>query len=377
MRIAYDQQVFEMQRHGGISRYFTELVRNFVRREGIEPTVTAPVYINQYLLRPDVRDRVRGAFFPFRFRGEARVARALNKALLPLYWAGRNFDIVHETYYSQACRGRGRVRVMTLHDMIHELFPRDFPDSAQVTAAKHAAVRRADHIICVSETTRQDAIRLLGIAPERSSVIYLGCSLDKPVAATTPEATPGPCILYVGVRSGYKNFLVLLEAFAASKSLPPTVDLVAFGGRPFSADERRRIEELGVAGRVRQMTGSDRLLEAHYRAALAFVYPSRYEGFGIPPLEAMAVGCPVACSDAGSIREVVGDAGAYFQPDDVQGLRAILERLADDRAYAAQLRARGFAQIKKYSWESCAQETLQLYEQLLGVVPSLSGSAGQ
>jgi glycosyltransferase involved in cell wall biosynthesis len=125
------------------------------------------------------------------------------------------------------------------------------------------------------------------------------------------------------------------------------------------------------------MGGSDRLLEAHYRAAIAFVYPSRYEGFGIPPLEAMAFGCPVACSDAGSIREVVGDAGAYFQPDDVQGLRAILERLAEDRAYAAELRAKGFAQIKKYSWESCAQETLQLYEQLLGAVPSMSGAAGQ
>jgi glycosyltransferase involved in cell wall biosynthesis len=377
MRIAYDQQIFEMQRHGGISRYYTELVRNLGQRADVQATVIAPVFINQYLLRPDVRGRVRGTFFPFRFRGEARVARASNKALLPVYWAGRNFDIVHETYYSQVRRGRGRVRVVTVYDMIHELFPQDFPDSAQVTAAKHAAVRRADHVICISETTRQDAIRLLGIAPERSSVIYLGCSLDTPVAAPAPEATPAQCILYVGVRSGYKNFLVLLEAFAAAKSLPATVDLVAFGGRPFSADERRRIEELGVAGRVRQMSGSDRLLDAHYRAAIAFVYPSRYEGFGIPPLEAMAAGCPVACSDAGSIREVVGDAGAYFAPDDVQGLRAIMERLAEDRTYAADLRARGFAKIQKYSWESCAQETLRLYEQLLGTVPLMSRSASR
>jgi glycosyltransferase involved in cell wall biosynthesis len=368
MRIAYDQVVFEKQRHGGISRYIAELVRNLGQRAGIEPTVISPVYINEYLLRPAVRERVRGAFFPFRFRGDAKVAQALNKALLPLYWAGRDFDIVHETYYSRTCQGRGRMRVATIYDVIHELFPHDFPDSAEVTAGMHAAVRRADHIICISETTRQDAIRLFGVAPERSSVIYLGCSLDTPAASPVSEAIPAPCILYVGVRSGYKNFLVLLEAFAASKSLPRTVDLVAFGGRPFSAEERRRIEELGVAGRVRQLSGNDRLLDAHYRAALAFVYPSRYEGFGIPPLEAMAVGCPVACSDAGSIREVVGDAGAYFQPDDVETLRAILERLAEDRAYAADLRAKGFAQIQKYSWERCAEETLQLYERLLGTV---------
>jgi hypothetical protein len=136
MRIAYDQQIFEMQRHGGISRYYTELVRNLGQRADVQATVIAPVFINQYLLRPDVRGRVRGTFFPFRFRGEARVARASNKALLPVYWAGRNFDIVHETYYSQVRRGRGRVRVVTVYDMIHELFPQDFPDSAQVTAAK-------------------------------------------------------------------------------------------------------------------------------------------------------------------------------------------------------------------------------------------------
>ena len=223
MRIAYDQQIFEMQRHGGISRYFTELVRNLGQRAGIEPSVIAPVFIYLYLLRPDVRGRVRGSFFPFGFRGEARIARASNKALLPLYWAGRHFDIVHETYYSPVRRGRGRVRVVTVYDMIHELFPQDFPDSAQVTAAKHAAVRRADHIICISETTRQDAIRLLGIAPERSSMFPLGYSSIHPLRRRHPKQHFAPCILYVGVRSGYKNFLILLEAFAGSALLSADV----------------------------------------------------------------------------------------------------------------------------------------------------------
>ena len=185
MRIAYDSQVFSLQKHGGISRYFVELVQNLALRPDVEPTVIAPVFINHYLLRPGVRERVRGRFFPYEFRGNARVARALNRGLLPLYWAGHHFDIVHETYYSPVARGRARVRVLTIYDMIHELFPGDFPDNAQVNAAKCAVASRADQIVCIPEHPRQDAIRLLGIAPERSSVIYLGCSLDEPA---TPAA---------------------------------------------------------------------------------------------------------------------------------------------------------------------------------------------
>ncbi|HVW70788.1 MAG TPA: glycosyltransferase, partial [Steroidobacteraceae bacterium] len=157
---------------------------------------------------------------------------------------------------------------------------------------------------------------------------------------------------------------VLLEAYGASRQLRDRYSLVAFGGRPFSGEERRRIEELGLSARVRQVGGSDALLRAHYRSAMAFVYPSRYEGFGIPPLEAMANGCPVACSNAGSIGEVVGPAGAYFDPDDRDGLRLILERLAGDRQYADELRGKGFEQIKKYSWARCAAETLETYVRL-------------
>jgi glycosyltransferase involved in cell wall biosynthesis len=365
MRVAYDHQVFSFQKHGGISRYFAELVRNLLLRERVAPTIIAPAHINEYLRQPGIRERVRGGFFPLEFRGRARVVRTLNQALLPLYWQGRGFDIVHETYYSPIARGRGSVRVLTIYDMIHELFSGEFPDSAQVIGAKRAAASRADHVICISQTTQQDAIRLLGIAPERSSVIYLGCSLDAPGVPALRETAPKACVLYVGPRDGYKNFAVLLEAFAASRTLRERFDLVAFGGRPLSPEEQRRIHELGVGERVHRVAGDDRLLTAYYRAAVAFVYPSRYEGFGIPPLEAMAYGCPVACSNAGSIGEVVGPAGAYFDPDDRDGLRFILERLADDTPYANALRTKGFEQIKKYSWARCAAETLQVYERLV------------
>lgn len=366
MRIGYDYQAF-LRRHGGVSRYFAELVRDLNGRPGVAATVVAPVYVNRYLLTPGIRRHVRGFFLPFEFRGSARLAGELSAALQSVLSPRRGFDVVHETYYSQRPLGRGRVRVLTVYDMIHELFPQDFADSAQVTAAKRVAVERADHVICISETTRQDAIRLLGIAPERTSVTYLACSPDSPTAGPRPSLNVGPFVLYVGPRGGYKNFAVLLEAFGASREINRHLSLVAFGGGAFSDEERRAIDRFELGSRVRQVNGDDEILSAYYEAALAFVYPSRYEGFGIPPLEAMARGCPVVCSNAGSIREVVGDAGAGFEPDDSARLRSILEQILADRDYAAQLRDRGFACVARYSWAKCASETLQIYERLAGV----------
>lgn len=366
MKIVFDQQIFCLQKHGGISRYFAELVRHIAKQPHVDASIVAPLHINEYLCAPGVRVLVRGQRFPFDFRGNSPIVRSFNSIALPMYWAGKAYDIIHETYYSLKPRGRARLRILTIYDMIHELYPQDFPDSARVSAAKRAAALRADHVICISETTRQDAIRMLGIPPDRSSVIYLGCSLDAAASPAALDAKTGRYMLYVGRRNGYKNFGVVLEAFAASPKLKAGYELIAFGGRRLSADEERRIGELGLTGRVKHVGGNDELLSAYYAKATAFVYPSRYEGFGIPPLEAMYHGCPVACSSAGSITEILGDAAAYFEPDDSAKLRFLLERLAEDERFAADLVARGKVRIKKYSWEACAHETLDAYRRLLG-----------
>jgi len=364
MKVAFDHQVWSLQKHGGVSRYFAELIGNFSRRGDVETVVIAPFYFNEYLLRPEVRKHVRGRYFPLRFRGGPRVLDALNATLLPVYWLRSRVEIIHETYYSKQARGRCRFRVLTIYDMIHELFPQNYSNSAEVSAAKRVAAGRADHIICISENTRQDVMRLFGIESKRCSVIYLGCSLDDRIAPTKPATVISPCILYVGHRAGHKNFRIVLEAFARSSSLRNRFKLVAFGGTSFSAEELSDIESQALHGRVFQVAGDDSLLRAYYRAASVFVYPSRYEGFGIPPLEAMANGCPVACSNAGSISEILGDAGAYFDPDDSAQLGAQLQRLTEDSDFADQMRARGLARVKRYSWEKCAEETLLTYRAL-------------
>ena len=364
MRIAYDHQIFALQRHGGISRYFAELIQNLQREAAVDASVIAPVYINEYLQRPDVRERVHGQYLPLKFRGNARLVGALNSVLLPIGWRNRSFDVIHETYYSPVRRGRARVRVLTIYDMIHELFPAEFPDSASISAAKRAAVARADHVICISETTRRDAIELLSIPAEKCSVTYLGWSLD--ASSSTALARRRPFVLYVGNRNTYKNFGVMVQAFATSSVLRQQFDLIAFGGRAFSLEERKDLQRAGIEQQAYHLQGNDAVLKAHYAAAAAFVYPSKYEGFGIPPLEAMACDCPVICSSAGSISEVVGDAGAYFEPDDAATLASLIEKVGNDKAFADTLRSKGRERLKRYSWAQCAVDTMRIYRELAG-----------
>ncbi|ORV64777.1 glycosyl transferase family 1 [Mycobacterium europaeum] len=370
MKVAFDHQIFGMQRYGGVSRYFFELISRLPALGVPEVCVVAPFYVNNYLSTDSTRRLTRGRYvnkLPDTLAG-IPVVPVLNQLAAPLAWRRLHPDIVHETYFAVRPVGRGRRRVLTVYDMIHELFAEEFPDAARVTAAKRAAVDRADHIICISANTQRDLVRLYGIDPARTSVVHLGHSLT---AETAPTKEAGgecrPSLLYVGSRRGYKNFTTLLHAYSSSPILRE-FDLIAFGGGPFLPDEQHEIERLGVTERVRFESGSDGELAARYRAAVAFVCPSKYEGFGLPPLEAMSHGCPVVCSNAGSIPEVVGDAGVYFDPNSLDELRAALERVATSEDLQADLRARGHARLAAFSWDNCARETAKIYQT---IVPDL------
>jgi glycosyltransferase involved in cell wall biosynthesis len=364
VRIAFDHQVFAQQRFGGISRYFVELAARLPAHGEIEVAVIAPFHQNEYLRAAAIPGkRTWCKLTPGRI-GIKRALRWGNRLALPLAWRGQRFDILHETFFSRQCYGQTRVRVLTMYDMIHELFPAELVRTDEIAAAKRAAVTRADHIICISRTTQRDLIRLLSVDPAKTSVIHLGHSLG--ATAHSPSQPDGPPILlYVGDRASYTNFGAAAEAFARSPRLRRELQLVAFGGRPFSARERQSLAALGIADRVRHESGSDEQLAARYRQARLLVCPSTYEGFGLPPLEALSLGCPVACSDRGSIPEVVGDAGEYFNPDDSDAMSAALERVAFDEARRRQLVALGRARAAQFTWEKCAAETAATYRQLL------------
>lgn len=367
MRIAFDHQIFGWQRYGGISRYAFELSQMIAKNAQNEVHVVAPLFVSEYLKEAPEELAVWGV--PVRqIPRTGRLVRAANSLGTRAIFAHLKPDLVHETYYAthRSAPRKSRV-VLTVHDMIHERYPSEFLGASITIREKKEAISRADHIICVSDQTRSDLIDILNVAPERCSTVHLGFRPLQVPQSGLPAPTSRPYVLYVGLRSGYKNFRTLIAAVALSARLKSGFDIVCFGGGRFSRDENNLMAQLGFdEGRVHQVGGGDSALAALYRGASAFVYPSRFEGFGIPPLEAMSCDCPVVCSDTGAIREVVADAGLYFNPADPEGLAKALERVVEDDALRASLCAAGQTRMQQFSWDKCAAETLALYNRALG-----------
>lgn len=367
MNVVFDHQIFYLQSFGGISRYYYELAAELSRIDGFIVSVIAPFHINAYLQHAD-HSFIRGPYFYRQFRAKGRICRGIQKLLLPhCYTLSGNADIVHETYYSMHSFGRGQFRILTVYDMIHELFASQFKDSKAVSDAKRAAVSRADHVLCISESTRQDLVRLFDVDRAKTSVVYLGHSLKGGKKKQIPRLNiDQPYLLYVGNRSGYKNFSLLCQAIASSPFLKKEFGLVAFGGGCFCNSERVLLKKLGLLEQVSQISGDDNLLEAFYRSASLFVYPSQYEGFGIPPLEAMSFDCPVACGNISSIPEVVGDAGIFFDPYSVDSMREAIEHAMNSSELRSELVSRGRRRHLAFSWMKCVNETAAIYKSITG-----------
>ena len=366
-RIAYDHQIFSIQQFGGVSRYFCEIAARVQQVAGWHSVVVAPVHFNEHLAGSLVRRL--GYYLPRRVPRTGPLYKAANAVVAPLLHMATGADLLHRTYYSCWPRSHGAKVVVTVFDLIHEISPHYFPMRDRTASLKGRAVAEADAVICISQSTANDLQRLLNVPPEKISVTHLGFSNVFARARSSGGAgadVARPYLLYVGHRAGYKNFKRLLEAYGASSRLTHDFDLVAFGGAPLSAEELAQIGALKLRpNSVRRQVGSDDELARAYVGAHALVYPSEYEGFGIPLLEAMSAGCPVICSNVSSMPEVAGNAAEYFDPRDVDSIRFSIERVAYDEPHRDVLIERGRIRCQEFSWERCANETIAVYGRLL------------
>jgi glycosyltransferase involved in cell wall biosynthesis len=228
---------------------------------------------------------------------------------------------------------------------------------------KFECLFRADHVICVSESTKKDLTSFYAVDPRKLSVIYHGCSF--PVSVPPSDDVCAPFLLYVGLRGSYKNFTRLLEVYAGSASIKRDFKLICFGGPRFSALELHNMKILGVEGRVTRVVGDDKRLQNLYCSAACFIYPSLYEGFGMPVLEAMACGCPVACSSTSSLPEIGGSAAEYFEPSDCDSIRTAIERLVYSDTRRRYMAVQGKHRAAQFSWDRCARQTFQVYSSLM------------
>jgi glycosyltransferase involved in cell wall biosynthesis len=364
--VVYDHQTFTLQRFGGISRYFCELASRVNMAPGFGAKVVAPIHFNDYLSLGEMPK-----FGLNLHLGHPRlepIYRAGCRALSPMVIRAARPSIVHRTYYGDSYAPPSVPRVVTVFDMIHEILPHEFSPLDPTSHDKRRSVERADLVLCISSSTANDLMRLFDVPQQKIRITYLGLS-DTFARAGRGRSTPHPrpYVLFVGHRGGYKNFEGAIRAYAGRSRLRQSFDFVVFGGFALRREEQVLIESLGLRpDAVRRLAGSDTELANAYRHAHAFVYPSRYEGFGIPPLEAMASGCPVVCSNISSIPEVVGRAAELFDPNDSDDIAAALERACFDDGRRNALIAAGFERVSHFSWDRCARDTVHAYRSLLG-----------
>jgi glycosyltransferase involved in cell wall biosynthesis len=360
MRILYDGQIYASQRAGGVNRYFANLIGRLP--VGYHPYLTTVAGSDLHFpYHPNLK------IYRYRRFAPAALSYRLEKYFFDLVEAGLKFDLVHPTYYTLLTRREmtsyRQPVVLTVWDMIHELFPEVDPTGLH-REAKRKAVAAAQAIICISENTRQDLLERYHTPEERVTVTHLASTLTASSARAGAPIPARPYFLHVGERAGYKNFHNLLSAFA-KVSASQDVSLCVVG-RPFSVQELQRIAALGVADRVDHFGYvDDGHLAKLYSHSVAFVYPSLYEGFGIPLLEAMSCGTVVVASNLSSIPEVVGNAGLLFDPEKHDEITDILSNLVRNPESREVLIARGRERARHFTWERTVSQTIDVYQSVI------------
>jgi glycosyltransferase involved in cell wall biosynthesis len=371
MNILYDYQVFALQRYGGVSRIFYELISHMIEKDQVGLYLFQGYYINDFPMEK-LKDRMEFYFGKrtINFPHISVLLKLINHVIFSTFIYDKPIDIYHPSNYSSIVYNwRKSPVLLTINDMIPELFPENFRDIHSRLKSKRKCIERADKIITISHLTRNDLLNYYQIEKDKVKVIYPGApGIVTKKKQNQPQFNHRkPFILYVGTRrQEYKNFKNLLLAYCLSKKINKEFDLLCFGGPPFNRNEKRMMSGLSCLDNVFQINGNDHLLSELYSKASAFIYPSLYEGFGLPPLEAMAYGCPVIASSEGAIPEVLGDAADFFDAHNPEAIAAAIEKVLFDEYLRQEMIKKGKHKVRKYSWAKMGDEMYLVYKELVG-----------
>lgn len=358
-RVLYDGQIFSIQKRGGISRYFQELIRHISQIEGFYVDFFEGVNVSELEFEVVGQSNINSWYIDNDIYNDIDTRNIINHELLKYYSdTSPSADIYHPTYYFESDICNWEKKVITVYDMIHEEFNLD----QRTIEAKKEAIFNSDGIIAISENTKKDILKYYDIDEKKIKVIYLANSLMFP--DVTEAVDSFQYILFVGNREGYKNFKTLAKAYAFSR-IRGTYKLLCFGGGEFTAEENSLFDDLKVRDGIMWTNGDDRKLASIYSNASLFVYPSLYEGFGLPILEAMYYGIPVLTTFSSSLPEVAGDAAAYFEGSSVEDLKEKIEMILDSNELWTQMSNDGKDREKLFSWKKTAYETVRFYRDIL------------
>ena len=387
MRALFDYQAFEMQKIGGVSRSYTELITH-LRSLDCECTISVKESDNVHLKESRLLSPLYPLYFHHdrlfggekMFKGQRTITRGIirllgyskdclqfNKDYSIKLLKKQEFDVFEPTFFDSYFLPylKGKPFVMTVHDMIPELYPKYFSRDDFQIIQKRTLCPIASHIHVPSKRTKEDLVNILSIPPERITIIphggphiYKGWDLNE-------KLFPFPYLLYVGDRFGYKNFIPWLKSLASIVRDFNDVHIVCTG-KPFTDEEMKLINSLHIGNNVVHYFATEESFGRLYHNAIAFVYPSSYEGFGLPILEAFAYGCPVMLNNASCFPEVGGDAALYFsikdgQSDFYEQFQYLYTMSSEDRLHLIH---KGEKRLSLYSWDNAANRLLSIYNSL-------------
>ena len=364
MRVMYDSQIFTMQKYGGISRYFFELINNF--DETINTNVSLLLSNNQYISNYQYVPHL--SFLPSNeFRGKHRLMTLINKLNSIYEIKYKAFDVFHPTYYDPCFLKYigSKPFVLTVCDMIHEKFSAMFSRNDKTSKNKKLLCNKATKIIAISQNTKKDLMELFAIEEAKIDVVHLGNSLTLDKKNSRGDELPPKYILFVGARSAYKNFLSFVNGVSGILERDKGLSVICVGGGSFNDTEMQLFDKLKMSNKIYQCSITDDDLSMYYQYAELFVFPSLYEGFGIPILEAFACDCPLVCSNTSSFPEIAGKGGEYFDPYDEKSISIAIENVLSNPQKRELLSRNGRERLKCFSWEKTAMDTKKIYEGLI------------
>jgi len=373
MSIVIDGIAFQQQSVGGITQIFNEILPIICEKDS---SIRFQIFTTGSLLQP-LPEHKNIEHIPllntYRLFRPQKIFHGLTKKINE-YSIDRQFKyldkaIWHSTYFTYVKHWKGPV-VVTVHDMIYERFPDMFnkQEDVEFRKLKKQCILQADILISISETTKRDVVSILGIENDRCVVVPLACSKFYRVVDLSTQETPemfhSQFFLYVGKRHHYKNFRLLLNAYSLWKRRN-LVKIIIVGDEVWSNDELNLLSELKIRDSVYFIHHPKKeQLRKLYNQAIALVYPSFYEGFGIPLLEAMNCGCPIIASDIPSTREVANDVPIYFNPTEINQLHIAFEQALNENRENSRVE-HGYKVAHEYSWNITAKKTLDIYRSLM------------
>jgi len=371
VKVLLDYFIFDAAAIGGVYRYFRNLISRSQTSPQLEYQIAClfgehPEDWKALGLKPKPFHNLSS---PILHKASTAFSRGSNILYSLLRMSGSNYDIFHPTYYSlyyqQVVDRIRKPLAVTVYDMIHERYPEYMKKGNTTPQKKKLLCERADVVFAISEHTKKDIVEMLNIPPDKIRVTPLSGGFENPrYNASLAAQLPKKYILYVGGRSGYKNFCLFFRAIAPLLKQDPELTLVCTGGG-FNPGERELIKSYALEGKAFAYFVLDQDMHTYYKCAELFVFPSLYEGFGIPLLEAFSSGCPVAASNTSSLPEVGGNAAVYFDPKSESNIASAMQSILYNPDFKSELIQAGLKRAGQFSWDKTMEITLEGYRSIL------------